>query len=186
MVGQGVSVSELKAGPAPRRGGEGKREGRSGEEEGEGRGAGSGGRACGRSGHWCSLFLKSQETLSGTWPHRRGSTLPVPLSWWSKRKEPGQVTVVPHSSLLKDPCCSCAWQSVRKSSALPGGSVVKNPHANAGDSGSISGSGRSPGGYHSSSLAWEISWTDEPDGLQSREFQRVWMGLAYSIGGHKR
>ena len=31
--------------------------------------------------------------------------------------------------------------------ALPGGSVVKNLLANAGDTGSIPGSGRSPGGW---------------------------------------
>ena len=154
--------------------GEGRGEGRSGEEEGEGREqTQEAGPVAGHSGHWCSLFLKSQETLSGTWLHRQGGTLPVPLSWWSKWKEPGQVTVVPHGSLLKDPCCSCAWQSVRKSSALPGGSLVKNPHANAGDSGSIPGSGRSPGGSQSSILSWEISWTDKPDGLQSREFQSL-------------
>ena len=39
---------------------------------------------------------------------------------------------------------------------FPGGSVVKNPHANAGDSGSIPGLGRSPGegmGTHSSIVA---------------------------------
>ena len=87
-------------------GGEGRGEGSSREEEGEGRGAGSAGRACGGSGHWCSLFLKSQETLSGTWPHRQGGTVPVPLSWWSKWKEPGRVTAAPRRSLLKDPCCS--------------------------------------------------------------------------------
>ena len=31
---------------------------------------------------------------------------------------------------------------------FPGGSVVKNPPANAGDAGSIPASGRSPGGGH--------------------------------------
>ena len=31
---------------------------------------------------------------------------------------------------------------------FPGGSVVKNPSANAGDAGLIPGSGRSPGGGH--------------------------------------
>lgn len=36
MVGQGVSVSELKAGPVPRRGGEGRREERGGKRRGEG------------------------------------------------------------------------------------------------------------------------------------------------------
>ena len=43
---------------------------------------------------------------------------------------------------------------------FPGGSVVKNPPANAGDGGSIPGSGEFPGekmATHSSVLAWEIS-----------------------------
>ena len=53
---------------------------------------------------------------------------------------------------------------------VPGGSAVKNPPASAGDVGSISGSGRSPGGgngNHSSNLAWRIPWAEEPGGLQS-------------------
>ena len=54
---------------------------------------------------------------------------------------------------------------------FPGGSVVKNPPANARDTGSISGSGRSPG--HSNILAWEIPWKEEPGRLQSMELQRV-------------
>ena len=51
--------------------------------------------------------------------------------------------------------------------------MVKNLPANAGDAenmNSIPGSGRSPGvemATHSSILAWEIPWTEEPDGLQS-------------------
>ena len=43
--------------------------------------------------------------------------------------------------------------------SLPGGSGVKNPPANAGDGGSIPGSGRSPGvgnGNALSILAWRI------------------------------
>ena len=50
--------------------------------------------------------------------------------------------------------------------------VVKDLPTNAGevrDSGSISGWGRSPGGGHvdhSSSLAWEIPWTEEPGRLR--------------------
>ena len=50
---------------------------------------------------------------------------------------------------------------------FPGGSVVKNPLASAGDVGDAE---RSPGGgdgNHSSILAWEIPWTEEPGGLQS-------------------
>ena len=48
--------------------------------------------------------------------------------------------------------------------------IVKNPPASAGDVGSIPGLGRSPGegnGTHCSILAWEISGTEEPGGLQS-------------------
>ena len=47
--------------------------------------------------------------------------------------------------------------------------MVKNLPANAGDVGSIPGSGRSlenEVATHSSVFAWEISWTEEPCGLQ--------------------
>ena len=37
---------------------------------------------------------------------------------------------------------------------FPGNSVVKNPLANAGDAGSIPGSGRSPGGEHGNPLQY--------------------------------
>ena len=60
--------------------------------------------------------------------------------------------------------------------AFPGGSVVKNPPADAGDVGLISGSGRSPGEGNGNPLqyfAWEIPWTDEAGGLQSMGSQRV-------------
>ena len=56
---------------------------------------------------------------------------------------------------------------------FPSGSVVKNLPANAGatrDAGVIPGSGRSlekEMATHSSILAWEISWTKQPGGLQS-------------------
>ena len=48
-----------------------------------------------------------------------------------------------------------------------GGSEVKASACNAGDLGSIPGSGRSPGemANHSSILAWRIPWTEEPGGL---------------------
>ena len=63
---------------------------------------------------------------------------------------------------------------------FPGGSVVKNPPANAGDVGLIHGWGRSPGGRngnHCSILAWEIPWTEEPGGLQSMGLQKCWTQL---------
>ena len=54
--------------------------------------------------------------------------------------------------------------------------MVKNPPADAGDVGLISGSGRSPGEGNGNLLqyfAWEIPWTDEAGGLQSMGSQRV-------------
>ena len=56
---------------------------------------------------------------------------------------------------------------------FPGGSVVINPPANAGDAGLISGLGRCPGGRKGSILAWKIPWTEDPGGLQSMGLQRV-------------
>ena len=57
---------------------------------------------------------------------------------------------------------------------FPGDAVIKNPPAHAGDMGSIPGPGRSPGvgnATHSSILAWKLSWTEEPGGLQSMGLQ---------------
>ena len=55
--------------------------------------------------------------------------------------------------------------------------MVKNLPASAGDVrdvGLIPGLGRSPGKeIHSSILAWEIPWTEEPNGLLSIGLQRV-------------
>ena len=48
--------------------------------------------------------------------------------------------------------------------------MVKASAYNAGDLGSVPGSGRSPGegnGSHSSTLAWKIWWTEKPGRLQS-------------------
>ena len=50
------------------------------------------------------------------------------------------------------------------------GPVVKNPPANAGDSSSIPGSGRSPGEGNGNPLEYyclEIPWTEGPGRLQS-------------------
>ena len=61
---------------------------------------------------------------------------------------------------------------------FPGGSVVKSPSANVGDTGLIPGSGRSPGegsGNPSSILAWKIPQTERQGALQ-----------ATVHGGHKR
>ena len=57
-----------------------------------------------------------------------------------------------------------------------GGSVVKNPPANAGNMGSIPESGRSlekEMATHSHILAGRIPWTEEPGELQSTGSKRV-------------
>ena len=55
--------------------------------------------------------------------------------------------------------------------------MVKNPLANAGDKKVRSLSGEDPlekeMATHSTILAWEIPWTEEPGGLQSIGSQRV-------------
>ena len=61
---------------------------------------------------------------------------------------------------------------------FPGGSAVKNPLANAGDTEdavqSLGGEDPLEGlATHSTILAWEILWTEEPGGLQSIGSQRV-------------
>ena len=68
-------------------------------------------------------------------------------------------------------------RSVNLKVSVSGVSEVEDPPANAGDTRWIPGSGRSPGegnGNHSSTIAWKIPRTEEPDGLQSIRSQRVW------------
>ena len=62
------------------------------------------------------------------------------------------------------------------STGFPGGSEVKASACNAEDLGSIPGSGRpleKEMASHSSVLAWEIPWTEEPGRLQPMGSQRV-------------
>ena len=59
---------------------------------------------------------------------------------------------------------------------FPGGSALKNPLANAGDlvqSLCWEDPLEKEMATHSSILAWEIPWTEEPGGLQSMGLQRV-------------
>ena len=59
---------------------------------------------------------------------------------------------------------------------FPGGSEVKASDSNVGDPGLIPGLGRSlekEMATHFSSLAWKISWTEDPGRLQSMGSQRV-------------
>ena len=60
---------------------------------------------------------------------------------------------------------------------FPGGTVLKNLAAKAGDTGSSSLGQEDPPeeemATQSSILAWRIPWTEEPGGLQSMGSQRV-------------
>ena len=59
---------------------------------------------------------------------------------------------------------------------FPSGAEGKESACSAGDLGSTPGLGRTPGegnAAHSSTLAWRISWTQEPGGLQSMGSQAV-------------
>ena len=60
--------------------------------------------------------------------------------------------------------------------SFSGGSVVKNPPANAGDTrdtGSIPWSGRSPGGGHSNPLQYSC--------LENPTDREVWWAIVYSV-----
>ena len=97
-------------------------------------------------------------------------------------------------------CLACSKYSIIDEylRRFPGDLDSKESTCNVGDLGSVPGSGRSPGegnGNNSSILAWRIPWTEEPNGQQSMEFQRVgyvwWLtlfiGLYYIFlnKGHK-
>ena len=60
-----------------------------------------------------------------------------------------------------------------RSICFPGGSVVKNPPANAGDTDSIPGSGRSPGGGNGNPL--QYSCLENPIGRE------VWWATVHGV-----
>ena len=81
-----------------------------------------------------------------------------------------------HSSAQDGYFVTCSNSIWYPSTRFPGEAVVKNPPANAGDAGLILGSRRSLEkeiATHSSILAWEIPWTEEPGGLHSMGWQKV-------------
>ena len=70
----------------------------------------------------------------------------------------------------------CISERSRQTQGFPGGAMVKNLPAKAGNTDLIPGSGRSlekEMAAHSGILAGRIEWTEEPDGLQSMGLQRV-------------
>ena len=70
---------------------------------------------------------------------------------------------------------------------FPGSSDGKESICNAGDSGSVAGSGRSlekEMATLSNILGWEISWTEEPGGVQSMGSHRVGHDCASNTDTH--
>ena len=101
-----------------------------------------------------------------------------PLRCWVPQSPSYSGTKLPHTespqaSLFSiqglSPFCLLTFASFRSSLGFPMDSVGKESVCNAGDPGSIPGSGRSPKEMptHSSILAWRIPWTEEPGRLQS-------------------
>ena len=80
---------------------------------------------------------------------------------------------VTNENVLQTPICGFIF--IKCLLGFPVASVVENPPANTGDMDPIPGSERSPGegNNHSSILAWESPWTEEPGGLQSMGSQRI-------------
>ena len=99
--------------------------------------------------------------------------------WWKRllktqlSRHLGGNTLQSWSNLLWACTIYVGWSA---NVGFPGGSVVKNPPANAGHTGSLPGSGRSlwkGNATHSSILSREMPWTEEPGRLQSMGSQRV-------------
>ena len=77
---------------------------------------------------------------------------------------------------LRDSEEAILWYVPKALLGFPGGSDGKAPACNAGDLGSIPGSGKSPGegdGNPLQYLAWKIPWTEKHGRLQSMGLQRV-------------
>ena len=103
------------------------------------------------------------------------STLPPPMPCLLVGFTGWPETVGMHhaTSSLSRPVVFPVWS---RSARLPCSSNGKESACNAGDLGSIPGSGRSLEkrmATHSSVLARRIPWTEKPGGLQSMELQRV-------------
>ena len=71
----------------------------------------------------------------------------------------------------------CNFDFTTEFLGFPGGLVVKNLPANAGDAGLIPELGRWPAegnGTQASILDWEIQWTKEQGRLQCMRLQKSW------------
>ena len=132
---------------------------------------------------YTSLFSRSVVSDS-LWPHGLCSARLL-CPWDSPGKNTGGgFHFLLQYTLLQSriPCAiqqiliSCLFYVVVCIKGFPGGSVVKNLPANAGDAGATPELGRSLEKENGNPLqysAWETPWTEEPGGLQSVGWQRV-------------
>ena len=150
-------------------------------------------------GHFLGGWTLGDTPLSSTWgrtPQKNVSSSSwrpgpgwIPLSQGAEGRNRGLVFVTNSHILLSSKPFDSDSTAVR----VPGGPGVKNMPANAGDSGDVSsvpGSGRSPEGGNGNPLqysCWEVSWTEEPGGLQSLGSQRactttphLWLSASFS------
>ena len=106
-------------------------------------------------------FRRQKETNPS--PHPANSTCSKFLQW--------KITPIPSQWEV---CFKVRATRTLIITGFPGGSDSKESARNAGDPGSIPGSGKIPqSATHSSILAWRIPWTEDTDGLQSMGSQRL-------------
>ena len=113
-----------------------------------------------------------RHTESNSWKGEFMSSLAQWSHGFSVMHPPLPLSDPRYKALLECRCCSIA-----KSLGFPGGSVVKTPPANAGDAGSIPGSGRSPGERNGNPLQYSC--------LENPMDRGAWQAI-YSPWHHKR
>ena len=92
---------------------------------------------------------------------------------WAPAREPQHLVACMLSWLLDE------WLSAQTHQGFPGDSVVENPPTNAGDEGSIAGSGRSPEGGNSTLLQFSC--------LENATNRGAWRATVHRVArvGHK-
>ena len=102
-----------------------------------------------------------------------------PLRSPAQVEGPQGVLPQPEKDLERPSSTRLGPRNLHEDRDFPGGAMVKNPPANAGDARNV---GLIPGSedplekemaIHSSTVVWKIPWMEEPDRLQSMGSQKV-------------
>ena len=143
---------------------------------------------------WQRIHLQCKRPPFYSWVRKicwRRDRLPIPQYSWASlvaqlvKNPPAMWETLVWFLHWEDPLREGKGYPLQYSGGFPGGSVVKNPPAragDAGDAGSIPGSRRSPGEGNGNPFQYtclRIPWTEEPGGLHSMGSQRVghdWVG----------